>query len=504
MKTASKATTRASVRWGSAILLLAIAFTITGAAFAQKTIAPPKPAAAPVPLSVPKTDTTYSRGADLPTKTALDEYVYTPDPAFACEMIASQANPKTKCTTTAYHLTSQTWLDTSKVDRPLWEHVLYISVPDTLKYKSRAMMFIGGGGNGPNMARDIKVDNGPLEQIATLTGSVVCQIKQIPNQPLHFVGDKDKRYDESGRKEDAIIAFGWDKFLSGDTNPIWLARLPMTKAVVRAMDIVQQENPDIKDFFVAGGSKRGWTTWTTAAVDKRVIGIAPCIIDVLNFIPSLENHYKAYGFWAPAVSEYVDMDITGRLHTPEMKKLLAIVDPYSYRDRLTMPKYICNSSGDQFFPPNSWQFYWNDLQGEKEIMYVPNTDHGLNAGAYMRLASYYHSVLSGTPRPSFSWTRDDKDGSLHVKCETKPSKVTLWQATNPDARDFRLESLGPKYTESPLAETKPGEYDANIKAPEKGWTAFFIEVQFPSPDFPMPFVFTTGISIVPDTYPEKK
>lgn len=28
--------------------------------------------------------------------------------------------------------------------------------------------------------------------------------------------------------------------------------------------------------------QRGWTTWTTAAVDKRVIGMVPTVMDLLN------------------------------------------------------------------------------------------------------------------------------------------------------------------------------------------------------------------------------
>jgi PhoPQ-activated pathogenicity-related protein len=431
-------------------------------------------------------------------KTALDEYVYTPDPAFKYEKLTS--NEGEGFTTTAYNLTSQTWLDESKVDRPLWEHTLLVTVPKEVKF-NQAMMFIGGGGYVADKS-EIKADNKELAQIAVMTKSIVCQIKQIPNQPLHFKGDTNPNYAEKGRKEDESIAFGWDKFLvTGD--PIWLARLPMTKAVVRAMDVVQKENPAIESFFVAGASKRGWTTWTTAIVDKRVIGIAPCVIDVLNVEPSLQNHWDAYGFWAPAIGEYAEEKIVDRIHTPEFRNLMAIVDPYSYRDRLTMPKYIINSSGDQFFAPDSWKFYFFDLQGEKNLCYIPNTDHGLNAGAYFRLASFYHSVLDGTPRPNYSWEKLE-DGSLRMKCETKPEKVALWQATNPDARDFRLESFGPKYTESPLTETEPGVYVANVAAPEKGWSAFFIQAQFPNPNFGTPFVFTTGISITPDTYPGKK
>jgi len=273
--------------------------------------------------------------------------------------------------------------------------------------------------------------------------------------------------------------------------------------VVRAMDLVQKEFPKTDGFFVAGGSKRGWTTWTVAAVDKRVIGIAPAVIDVLNFIPSLENHINAYGFWAPSVSDYVDMKITDRLHTPEMKALLDVVDPYTYRDRLTMPKYVCNSAGDQFFPADSWRFYWEGLKDEKFLCYFPNTDHGLNADAYFRIAGFYHALMAGTPRPKFAWDRN-ADGSFTVRCETKPTAVRLWKAVNPDARDFRLETLGKKYEAVELPLSADGVYTTDVTAPEKGWTAFFLEMEFPNGDFPFPFVFTTGVSILPDAYPPKK
>src|SRR5262249_44261244 len=136
-------------------------------------------------------------------------------------------------------------------------------------------------------------------------------------------------------------------------------------------------NLKLDGFVVSGGSKRGWTTWTTAAVDKRVVAIVPCVIDVLNVGASMAHHYGAYGFWAPSVGDYTAMRIMDWAGTPEHAALLKIEDPYNYRSRLTMPKFIINAGGDQFFLPDSSQFYFNDLPGIKYLRYVPNADHSL-------------------------------------------------------------------------------------------------------------------------------
>ncbi len=50
-----------------------------------------------------------------------------------------------------------------------------------------------------------------------------------------------------------------------------------------------------------------------------------------------------------------------------MKDLYSFVDPISYKDRLTMPKYIVNGVGDQFFLPDSSQFYWDQLKGRNSF-----------------------------------------------------------------------------------------------------------------------------------------
>ena len=48
----------------------------------------------------------------------------------------------------------------------------------------------------------------------------------------------------------------------------------------------------------------------------------------------MRHHFAAYGFWAPAISEYVDHRIMQRRDTENYLKLLKLEDPFAYRDRL--------------------------------------------------------------------------------------------------------------------------------------------------------------------------
>jgi PhoPQ-activated pathogenicity-related protein len=429
-------------------------------------------------------------------RTALDDYVARPDTNYSYHLVTNF--PGKGQTTYVLEMTSQAWLTTNEVDRPLWKHWVLVVKPDEVK-SSKSLLFINGGANDGKVPKSA---DGNLVRIATATKSIVADLKMVPNQPLVFAGETE------GRKEDSLIAYTWDKFLrTGDSK--WPARLPMTKAAVRAMDTVsafcgsaEGGNIKVDGFVVAGGSKRGWTTWTTAAVDKRVVAIMPCVIDVLNAEPSMLHHYAAYGFWAPAVGDYTQFRIMDWNGTPENRALMKIEDPYGYRQRYTMPKFIINAAGDQFFLPDSSQFYFKDLPGVKYLRYVPNTDHSLRGSdAYETLLACFDAIVNDEPLPKFTWTVE-KDTSLRVVAKDKPTTVKLWQASNPDARDFRLETLGPRYQSTTLSDTGVGVYIGKVPKPEKGWTAYFVELTFPS-GCEAPFKFTTQVCVVPDTLPYK-
>ena len=122
---------------------------------------------------------------------------------------------------------------------------------------------------------------------------------------------------------------------------------------------------------------------------------------------------------AQAIGDYFRHGLAGRGEDPRAKLLYAIEDPYSYRDRLTMPKFVVNAAGDQYFPPDSSQFYFGDLPGEKSLRYVANADHSLrDSDAQESIIAFYQLVLAGKPRPTRT-------------CPPRPSARDYTQGSSP-------------------------------------------------------------------------
>jgi len=455
-------------------------------------------AAAVVPAShAIAQDTGSLKRTERGKRTALDRYVAAPDTSYKYERVNTFSADG--CTVDVLRLTSQTWLTEAEVDRPVWEHWLSVIRPagsEGVRHTT-GFLFIAGGSHDKPAPE--KADASAV-MIAAATNSVVAVLSNVPAQPLVFAGETIKR------SEDSLVAYTWDKFLrTGDDK--WPARLPMTKAAVRAMDAVTDfcgstHELKVDRFFVMGGSKRGWTTWTTAAVDERVVAIAPAVIDTLNVEPSLRAHFEAYGFFAPSLHDYTDQRIVDWTGTPEMKALQRIEDPYEYRERFTLPKFIFNAAGDQFFPTDSARHYFDELPGVKYLRTVPNADHSMKGTDAMHtLAACYNAILHGDPLPEFAWSHEG-EAAVRVTAKTEPSVVKLWQATNPEARDFRKESLGNAWTSAELTREPDGSWVGRVERPVRGWTAYFVELTFPSRSA-APLIFTNVPRVFPDVMPHQ-
>jgi len=156
----------------------------------------------------------------------LDQYLAEPEPNYSWQIVGSFKDDQVSSYT--IDLISLAWLTPQEVDRTEWHHWLIVTKPKQLRH-STAIMIISGGDNGE------QVPQGPSDRakrIAKQLGAVVVELQQVPNEPLMFRGDGKLR------KEDDLIAYAGSQYLTTKDDR-WLARLPMVKSAVKAMDTVQ-------------------------------------------------------------------------------------------------------------------------------------------------------------------------------------------------------------------------------------------------------------------------
>jgi PhoPQ-activated pathogenicity-related protein len=286
----------------------------------------------------------------------LSKYIAKPEPAYAWKL--GDKAETDGGTTVAIKMTSQTWQGIT------WEHDLQLFVPKGMTDPAGILLFNTGGVPsaftailGQEMARKVKAP------VAILYG--------IPKQPLF-----------GGKKEDALIAETFVQYLdTGDAT--WPLLFPMTKSVVKAMDTLQayakQEwKKEVKKFVVTGASKRGWTSWLTAATgDERVVGIAPMVIDTLNFGKQMPHQVEAYGKYSEMIKDYEERKLLPLPDTDAARELWLMVDPWAYRGKLQVPKLLIHGTNDPYWTQDALRLYWDDLPGQKHVRYVPNAGHDL-------------------------------------------------------------------------------------------------------------------------------
>jgi PhoPQ-activated pathogenicity-related protein len=399
----------------------------------------------------------------MPTARAgLEEYIKKPEPAYAWNL--REKTQTDQGTVYDLHLVSQTW-QTIK-----WEHQLQIYLPKGIEPNSKMLLWNTGGSAKPrDIARGMELARKAKVPCAYLYG--------VPNQPLF-----------DGNTEDKLIAYTFVQYLkTGDEN--WPLLFPMAKSVVKAMDALQaftkQEwNHPVEKFIVAGGSKRGWTSWLSAVADKRVAAICPCVIDTLNMPKQMPHQLESFGNYSAMIVAYTSTGLVPMPTTPEAKKLWTMVDPYAYREKVTIPKLIVNGNNDQYWSTDALNLYWDDLKGDKWVMYVPNAGHNLEQRlpggeksairALNTIAAFARHQVENKQMPRLEWkhTTDGDKLKLTVACSTPPKAARLW-AAEADTKDFRLAP----WREKPavmLEDCVTGE----VAAPKEGCLAFYGELEY--------------------------
>ncbi|HPM79947.1 MAG TPA: PhoPQ-activated protein PqaA family protein [Candidatus Anammoximicrobium sp.] len=423
----------------------------------------------------------------LPAESAaspLADYVAKPDASY--RWVQKQTGRILAAEYAELILTSQTWRDI------VWKHQLFVIKPYSAPKDARhALLFISGG-SWRDELEDPASSSPPRDAqlyvtLAELLKTPVAVLLHVPHQPIF-----------DGKREDAAIAYTFDEYLR-TKDPEWPLLLPMVKSAVRGMDATQeaarrQWSLDLRTFTVTGASKRGWTTWLTSAVDKRVTALAPMVIDVLNMGPQLAHQEKAYGQPSEQIHDYTERGMHRKLQSDEGKSLVAIVDPYQYRQVLRQPKLIILGTNDPYWTVDALNLYWDGLVGEKHILYVPNNAHGLKdyGRVFGSLNALHQHVVGGQRLPQLRWQYDEQDRGvrLTVKSEPPARQVVAWMATAP-TQDFRQA----QWQSHAMNQDGP-QHTFQVERRTDGFAAVFAEAEYGSKDSPSPYFFSTNLRVV--------
>ncbi|UFH53489.1 PhoPQ-activated pathogenicity-related family protein [Spirosoma sp. KNUC1025] len=410
-----------------------------------------------------------SKPADgITPATALDSYLHNDDKSFKWEV----KDTHNFGDITAYEvlLTSQKWREYT------WKHQLSVLVPKEIDTDG-ALLFITGGSvkdGEPNWNKRDDTFNRAISMLATKNKAVVAVLRQTPNQPLY-----------DNLKEDALISYTLHQFKK-DGDYTWPLLFPMVKSAVRAMDAVQELgkqtlHKDINRFVVSGASKRGWTTWLTGASDRRAVAIAPMVIDILNMPVNLDYQMKSWNKYSEQIEDYVKLGIPQTVHSKEGSAVTEMIDPYSYRKKLTMPKMLFMGTNDEYWTVDAVKHYIGQIPGENYIHYVPNVGHDLGdkRQALEALNAFFGTTLAKQPYPACQWTvsTTKKGVDLTIKATSdKLEDVTVWSATSTD-RIFQDE----KWEGKSLGITNKPTVSVTEMYPSSGYRAFYVDLKYKSP-----------------------
>lgn len=431
----------------------------------------------------------WSASAQVAPSQALKQYIHNDDKSFAWEVRDSL----TTSDATAYRLRmqSQRWRDFD------WIHELVVIVPNRLT-NDEALLHISGGSDDEKTGEPNyhNWDNSTIKAmtgIATRCQAITAILWQVPRQPLY-----------GGKYEDELVSYTFHNY-QNDKDQTWPLLFPMTKSAIRAMDAIEEFSEKralaVKpERFVTNGiSKRGWTTWLTAASeDKRVVAIAPMVIDILNMPVSVPYQRHMFGRYSILIQDYVNLGLTEEVVSEAGKELVAMIDPYSYRDKYTMPKMLFFGTNDEYWTVDAVKNYVDGIPGKKYISYTTNAGHGQGdmKAAYNALEAFFRQTIDGMEYPKFDYKIKEGQGSatLSIKADKQHlEEVILWEAES-ENKDFRKCKFVP--SEHGIAHT--GKAKVVINYPKTGYKAFLVMAKYKHPNGNEPYNITTRMFTADD------
>jgi len=403
---------------------------------------------------------------ELTPETALQGYLNNGDKAYRWEL--KETYPCGEAKAYNLQLTSQQWHEY------IWTHQLTILVPAENK-SDAALLFVTGGSNKKGLPNWNGKDDKLLQAlggVAIKNKSIVVLLRQTPNQPLY-----------GKLTEDALISYTLHQFKE-DGDYSWPLLFPMVKSAVRAMDAAQEfarQNlaSEIKRFVVSGASKRGWTTWLTGASDSRVVAIAPMVIDILNMPINLDYQVKMWKDYSVQIEDYVKLGIPQTAASEKGRAITTMVDPYSYRKKLTMPKMLFMGTNDEYWTVDAIKHYIDSIPGQNFVHYVPNVGHNLGdqKQAMAALSAFFGATVANRPYAICQPTLTYGKKGITLKVKASPDILVdamLW-STNSTDTDFRNEKWEGK---SLNLKKKNPVITSTQSYPASGYRAFYLDLKY--------------------------
>lgn len=445
----------------------------------------------------------------------VERYVRIPDKVYSWTAVGQPqkgTNRGISWTSYTVNLRSLQWMP-KLTNRQYWQHTLTVVVPEKLTNSSPqagwANLFVD---EQPWLAHDM----------AARTGIISVSLGNVPNQAIDFVNDL-----KGPINEEELKALGWLQYSRIPEHPEWPIEMPTVKSVVRAMDAVQEfvksherKMPLVHRFIVSGHSKRAIATFMAGAVDNRVAAMMP-LGHALNLNAQGLDSFENINNVVLAALIY-DQVGTQHIKGKPLELLQGIIDPYFYREKLTVPKLVMLCGGDDFFAPDCTRSWWSNLPGKNLLYMFGNCPHEsyqnpedlLNMGLKLTgtlpdfvdaADAFVNALVLNHSMPELTWDIGE-DGAItaHVISEHNPTSVELWTAHSlvPGIRDFRRIN----FRRSPLGPT-PSTTGRKWKAMVSmnfGYTAFYIEFKFaPTTPGATAWRLTTEVSVVPTRRPFK-
>jgi PhoPQ-activated pathogenicity-related protein len=403
----------------------------------------------------------------------LKAYVDSPDSSYRWESLST-----TRLKHGSLHdlrLVSQTWQGIE------WQHRVHVYLPDRVISTDWGLLSIGHDHLDQPGQTELDLD------LTARAGILCIHLYDIPNQPLF-----------EGMREDELLAFTLSQRLD-TADATWPLLFPMVKAAMRTLDCAGAFCKEIgaaapERFIVHGASKRGWTAWLLASVDRRAGAIMPEVYDNLNLAAQMPHQVKMWHGYSEMIEDYTELHLQDKMRTPRGHELAASVDPYTFRAELAIPKLLIHGLSDRYWATDALNLYWDDLPGDKHVVYAPNQGHHISdrSAVLPTQSAFVRAIVEDTCLPEISaeYTETESELCLAVQSSAPGLEARIWTAAS-ETQDFRAS----EWVSQPLLPSGNRlRFTGAVQRPDSGYLAVVADVRFPHEE--LPYIQSTQVRIL--------